>query len=106
LWKVDPNELRAFHNWLWRQEELEPTYEQAVMAAGALVDQSKLQQALSDPALDLAMRDHTDILRACPAGAMPKLVFTGAVAQGIPKSDAEIFDYLERRLYLRPLIVR
>ncbi|MEX0777037.1 MAG: vitamin K epoxide reductase family protein [Phycisphaeraceae bacterium] len=103
VWKTDPPELRSFHNWLWRQEEVEPTYEQAMMAAGALVDQAKLSQALSDPALEPALREHAEILAACPAGAMPKLVFGHAVAQGIPKSPEVMFKFLEERLYLRPM---
>jgi hypothetical protein len=102
VWKTKPKAFASLHDWLFEQAEV-PTPEAAKNYAAKLVGAAALESALADGDLDRRIEASGRVFSLSGEDRiLPRLITGTSIAAGEPPSAQFLFDYLEKKLGLKP----
>jgi uncharacterized membrane protein len=101
VWNLDRIAFETFHTWLFETEPI-PSPEQARSEAERLVGAARLAKALSNDGLDRQIERNTLLFHLSGGKTLPKMMYQGMTAVGLPPSLEHLFGVLEKRLDLTP----
>jgi len=102
VWQHNREALPEFHQWLFRPVR-PPQPGEARHYAQTLLKDVRLDDAISDPAVDKKLTEAVELYRNCNAGAIPKLIVGDQVLSGRVNSKEHLFRELEAFLDLKPV---
>jgi uncharacterized membrane protein/protein-disulfide isomerase len=98
VWQTSPDKFAEFHRFLMSGTTT-PEPDAAQAEAARLLGQAELQTALADPAVEAQLAENCRLYSVARDnsrdGSIPKLVFSNAVASGLPSSQAQLELLLE-----------
>jgi len=98
VWQTNPDRFAEFHRWMM-SGATPPEPDAARAEAARLLGQAELQTALADPAVEAQLAENCRLYSVARDnsrdGSIPKLIFSNAVASGLPSSQAQLELLLE-----------
>ena len=101
VWKARPAAFADFHHWLLDRNEM-PTIEASKDHAAKLVGTEALEIALADKELGRQLEENARLFDLAGNGQIPKLLTEKFTAVGEPQSAAQLFDFFEKNVGLKP----
>lgn len=103
VWKLAPDKFADFHDWLLESEKAPSIFdarERAMRLAGdaVLIDDKLKAEAFSRISENCAAHGKLKM-------GLPALLTEKGIIRGVPKSEEELFEFLETKLGLQPLPV-
>lgn len=98
VWKVAPKRFAEFHNWLMEGDKPPPLYEAKRRARALAGDEVLLDKSLGVDA-NRRVAVHVEEMKQLNSG-LPIVVSTMGFIRGVPKSEAEWFNFFDKELQL------